>query len=659
MLRQMNRWIAYPLVWLVAMLIPMLWTPVANLFGPAAAVNQFRIDSFDGTYLAIPADGRLTLEVTERITATFPKPRTNRGIERRLDGSYGETRIGLDDFRVTDEDGRPIQFKRINGSDGDVTLRIGDPRQYVSGTVIYVIRYTIGNAMVQADDRQEIYLDINGTGWLQPFGKVTATVDVSRLSDRLLGEQACYQGQAGSNQPCWIEQRSDRIHAAATGLTARETMTIAIGFQPGTVVTTVPALRRAGFGWPGMAVMPAFGALCLAFALGMRLLRRRVTAPADVPTRFEPPQDIPPIAAADFLGRPETGAAAQLADLVIRGLATISSGGEPVATAAQDRGRLGRRPATELRSHLVVQLNRPSEITGGTLRAICTGLFGEGKPVSLDRVRRGDVTDATRRRRDLLALLGVRGEVLVPGPMLALGMIALVAWGWAQLLLGIPGLAWPFLGLGVSGVLLLVAAVHYYPTVGRLTKAGRQLRDDLAGLHRFVTMAEAGRISWLQNAVDAPRISGADDSGTLVKLYEPLLPYAIVFGVERTWQHLLGGLHEPSPPDSQEVTVTHAITSWVSLAGESPLPRLYDDQDGSTSSWWGSRPAWGEGWIASGRRSLAEAWDERRTARDDDRGGSSWSSGGSSSSWSGSSSSGSSGGGSAGGGMGGGGGGGW
>ncbi len=663
MLRTTKRWIAYPLVWLLAMLVPMIATLFTQSSGPAAKVNQFRIESFDASYTAVPAGQQLQLRVQERITAYFPNYRTNRGIERRLDARYGSTSIELQDFKVTDPDGRAMPFQVRRADDQDVILRIGDPSTYVDGEVTYLISYVIGNAMVDAGDRQELYLDVNGTGWLQPFGRVSATVDVSRLADRLLGEQACYQGTAGSTDRCTIEQRGTTFHAAVTDLAPRETMTIAIGFQPGTVGSAVPRPAPAGYGWLGMLAMPVLGLLCLAFALGMRALRRNLRARDDVPTQFKPPAGIPPIAAADFLGRPETGAAAQLAALVVNDLGTVVAEGEPEATAAQDRGRLRRGTAESLRSGLSVRIHNPKEIGGGTLRTICTDLFGDGNLVSLDRVRRSDMTDASARRRDLLDMLGLRGDVLAPGVMLPVGMIVLVTWGWIQLLAGIPGLAWPFLGLGLLAVLLLVAAVHYYPTVGRLTRFGRQTRDHLTGLHRFVTMAEAGRISWLQNAVDAPRITSREDNETLVKLYEPLLPYAIIFGVDLTWQQLLGSLYhrEDVPVGDGSAPAAIGAASWISQVSERPMPELYDRREDPGTTWWNSRPAWGEGWIASTRESIARSWDEQRASRDDDHGGGSWSSGSSSSSWSSSSSSssGSSGGGSSGGGMGGGGGGGW
>ncbi len=657
MLRQIKRWIAYPLVWLVAMLVPMLWALAGNAIGAAADVNRFEIDSFDGRYVAVPDGDRLTLQVTERITATF-RPETNHGIERRLDSRYGSTEIGIRDVTVTEPGGKPMPFSTRYADDGDILLRIGDPYSYASGTVTYLIGYTIDNAMVQAGDRQEIYLDINGTGWLQHFGRVSATVYVTALADQLLGEQACYQGPAGSTERCEIVRHPNRFTATVTDLAPRETMTVAIGFQPGTVATAVPLPRAPGFGWTGLLAMPALGAACLAFALTMRAARRSLGRVHEVVTRFEPPADLPPITAADFLGRPEAGAAAQLADLVVTGLATITSPGEPIATAAQDRGRLGRRPAAELRSGLTVTLNNPGEISRGTLRDLCTTLFGNGRPVSLDGVRHRDIASATGLRRELLKNLWLRKDAVVPGPMLGVGMVALTLWGWAQLAMGIPGLGWPFLGCGLAAVLLLVAAAHYYPPLGRLTPKGRQVRDELAGLQRFVTMAEAGRISWLQNAVDAPRVTGPTDAESLVKLYEPLLPYAIVFGMEQTWQQLLGSLYDTLPAAAEPAATVRPMAAWAAVA-DHPVPELYDRHEDATASWWASRPAWGEGWIGSARQSIAESWDRSRAARDDDYGGGSWSSS-SDSSWSSSSSdSGSSGGGSSGGGMGGGGGGGW
>ena len=97
---------------------------------------------------------------------------------------------------------------------------------------------------------------------------------------------------------------------------------------------------------------------------------------------------------------------------------------------------------------------------------------------------------------------------------------------------------WWSLVAGLVAVVLMVASIYRWPTSGPLTYKGREAYHHLRGLHSFVTMAEADRIAWLQGVTTAPRVDG--EAGTLVRLYERLLPYAVIFGVEDSWARLLG-----------------------------------------------------------------------------------------------------------------------
>ncbi len=652
---RMSRWIAYPLGWLLLMVTPMLIDGVRGSAGPVSSVNQFTIRSFDAQYEARRSGPGLAIDVTERITADFPRRNTNRGIERQLDARYGDTDIRLSGFRVTDPAGKRIPFTRRTESDGDIVLRIGSASSYVFGRVDYVISYTIGHAMVQAGDRQEIYLDVNGTGWQQPFDRVRATLRVApALAGHLLGEQACYRGPAGSTTRCAIARDGSAFTTEAVTLAPRENMTIAVGFAPGTVADAVRGPMRS-LGWWGAAGMPAAAAVLLALALIVRRQRLRgLLLRDDVPIRYAPP-DVQPILAADFLGLPERGAAAQLTQLVLDGHATLTSEAAAIGTAPRPRGRLSRGDRDAVRADLRVQLIDRDGIDR-SVAAICRSLFGDGRSIPLGGILGSDIAEASRQRQRLLLNSGLRGRSWLGRTLFVAGYLALIGFGWLQLALGLDGLTWPFLGGGALAVVLLVAAAHYYPTLGRLTSTGRELRDHLAGLHRFVTMAEADRIAWMQNAVDAPRVSGPDD-GSLIDLYEPLLPYAIVFGVEDTWRQALGNLHDVVPERPQRSVDAPALALALAWSDSSPE---YFHRSSQVESFWDSRPAWGEGWVSGVGQGIGDAFDSWATSRDDDRGGSWGSGGGSSSSWSSSSSSsGSSGGGSSGGGMGGGGGGGW
>ena len=68
----------------------------------------------------------------------------------------------------------------------------------------------------------------------------------------------------------------------------------------------------------------------------------------------------------------------------------------------------------------------------------------------------------------------------------------------------------------------------------KYTNQGLEQANYLAGLEIYIKMAEADRIKLLQST------KGADTSNQgIVKLYEKLLPYAIIFGQEKSWRKSL------------------------------------------------------------------------------------------------------------------------
>ena len=79
--------------------------------------------------------------------------------------------------------------------------------QYVHGKQTYVITYTQQDVTKYFSDTgdDEFYWDVNGTGWEQPFGEVSATVKLTgSLASKLNGKTACYYGAEGSTTKCDI-----------------------------------------------------------------------------------------------------------------------------------------------------------------------------------------------------------------------------------------------------------------------------------------------------------------------------------------------------------------------------------------------------------------------------------------------------------------------
>jgi uncharacterized membrane protein YgcG len=103
------------------------------------------------------------------------------------------------------------------------------------------------------------------------------------------------------------------------------------------------------------------------------------------------------------------------------------------------------------------------------------------------------------------------------------------------------------IGLILSGLLLVVTA----NTMSARTQAGVEMHDYLEGLKMYMKLAEADRIKYLQSPEGAEKLPTGTDINSQkfkVKLFEDLLPYAVLFGIEKEWAKQFKDLYQ-QPPD--------------------------------------------------------------------------------------------------------------
>jgi uncharacterized membrane protein YgcG len=112
-------------------------------------------------------------------------------------------------------------------------------------------------------------------------------------------------------------------------------------------------------------------------------------------------------------------------------------------------------------------------------------------------------------------------------------------------LLLVTGLA-VLLGVGIliAGVIVMLGA----QAMPARTLEGVALRDYLLGLRDYMKLAEADRMKVLQSPHgELTEKVDIDDKRQLVKLYEKLLPYAMLFGIEKEWAKEMAPLYERTP----------------------------------------------------------------------------------------------------------------
>ncbi len=505
----------------------------------AADVNDFEFESLDVVYeLGRTDDGTSTLTVVETFVAVFPEFDQNRGMQRRIPESYLGAPLNPRLVSITDGEGNPRESETESEDDYYVmTSRHGD---FVHGRQTYVFTYTLENVARYFENTgsDEFYWNVNGTEWQQPFGRITARVTMTpALAGALTGEQACYFGYEGSSEPCaMLAVIGDaEIEASAGPALPYQTMTIAIGFDPGTFEEFDASYFASPWGWlQALSALGMAGAIVWGLVVRRRHLRDEPGRPVII-AEYTPPRTVDALEAAVMLGLTTKAIPAEVLEQAVVGSLRIVEGERRFWGGAK----------------LKAQLVDPSKADGDG-RMLLDGLFPDGMPGDEFEFGRTDTRFSSAAQAILKGanqeLVNRRLRREVPGRVRAWPLLAAIAAAVLIFLTGfaaLDGMVDPLVP-----ILLIVGAVPATILVGGLvsrkplTALGAETRDHLRGLQVFIEWAEADRIRMLQSPQGAERVQiDTTDRRVMLRLYESLLPYAVVFGQERDWARELAVLY--------------------------------------------------------------------------------------------------------------------
>jgi uncharacterized membrane protein YgcG len=525
--------------------------------------GAFVFESYEADfYLDVDDEGRSTLTTVESFVALFPDIDQNQGMRRAIPLDYQGHPTEIAVQSVTDGDGNPRPFEVETDDDGELLLVTSRAEDCVHGAETYVFTYTQHNVTLVPDDsvRDEFYWDTNGTGFGQPFQAVTARVHVpAALTAALTNDVSCYRGYAGSSDPCEVTRTDDGggavFTAAETLLAPGENVTFDLVFEAGTFVP-----RDDSFFASPLSVLQLIAVAASVVAVIWAVVVRR-TSLADgrgrptIIAEYAPPEGMDPFTASVLLKKSRRGAAAAFVDLAVRRRIRIV---ETPKTGFLARG-----------STYLLELVDPAGLEGPELN-LARALFGfglqpgsgylmSGKDTTLSERVRGIVQSATARA----AATGLRKKgqakyAILPVLLVIVSGVATFVFGVSMLDDALGGLVpLVLLGIPVLAALLVFALVFRTP----LTDKGAELRDHLRGLELYIRLAEADRLRMLQSP------AGAEKTANVVEIYEKLLPYAVLFGLEREWAVELGKYYGEQAPDYYSGSTAFSASVFASSIG--------------------------------------------------------------------------------------------
>lgn len=553
---------------------------VLALAGPALAQRVEHIREFTAR-IEVQPDG--SVEVTEEIEVLALGHSIRRGIFRDLRlGSVDPLGLISPEFKVLEalRSGEP-ETHRVESRGDFVRIYLGRPDVILQpGTYRYRLRYRMAEQVDFHEGFDEIYWNVNGTGWSFVTLRVQAQVILPPGATIL--EHAAYTGHAGDQgRDVRVAGQTDRsiLFVTTRPLAAGENLTVAVGFPKGIVP---PSDRFAWLVWLlGQDPLEVAGVLLLVLVGYYSAVWFRVgrdPKPGVIVPIYRP--ELPPAAMRYIrrMGFDNDCVAAALLNLAVKG-----------------HLRFEEDAKNKLTLHRVLAPEGAPEPSPGEA-TLLSGIFGSRAKVELDDKNQATLARAKsalanhfdktfnrvffRRNAGWFVLgmvLTVLGWIVVsltqPELFFAFPMVAWVGGVafmfmvvfrqfWYHLSVWRAGgesihrITWIIcavilvpisvflgtaiftaseeLGWQVCAAVLAIGAVNtlFRSLLRAPTAVGRAALDEIEGTRRYLTVAEADRLRFHNPPDRTP------------EHFEALLPYAVALGVETDWTRQFSGVLE-------------------------------------------------------------------------------------------------------------------
>lgn len=419
----------------------------------------------------------------------------------------------------------PVKYEKTKES-GYVKLKIGDPSTFITGEHKYFIEYSVKNGITYFDDHDELFWNIVGTAWQMPIEQVDFIIN----SKAATTDKLCFTGAYGEKtQNCNFisEENNSLIGESTAKLVAGEGLTVVLAYPAGTFTKpseTMLFLKMFLYVLPLLLIPLVWLIIHLIW-----LKYGNDPEPKGVHPQYEPDKDLDPLIGGYIVkqGFNNKYISAYIIDLAVSGYITIEK--------VPKSGLLGKDNFLLHRTDKELINPKPYETI------LLAGLFLGGDTSNINGLKNefyttvasvsSSVTSYATDNRYLYKF----GNIIRDGSKIIIGLLF-----FAIFFIG-PALFSMLAFLSASPLWVVFFVVSgiigflYARSMAKRTDLGMQKYEYLLGMKMYIETAEIDKIKFHN---DPEKYGGQ---------FEHLLPYAMIFGLEKKWADKFKDLYTTPP----------------------------------------------------------------------------------------------------------------
>ncbi len=382
---------------------------------------------------------------------------------------------------------------------GYVIFKIGSDDTTVIGDYTYILDYKLTYANNYFDDHDELYLNITGTGWDVPINSVVANITVPGK----IINAVCYTGVTNSKDSnCTITESGENTLTIETNnLRVYEGLTIVVAMPKDTIANTESQQRLQSAVANSGLFLPVFAIIAVIIISSRIKKNKKITI---IPS-YNVPKGWNPLRSGFIYSKylPNNVITAQIIDLAINGYLKIKQ----ISKTDYEFVKSSKEAPTDPEEKILYD-GLFQEKDTINLNNLSTKFYATVSKLKFTTEKRlyeeGYFSRSKQNLANRISALSIAGIVISVCLIGILSTNAAMSWFW---------------GLVVSFIIFVFLSIK----IDKRDVTGNENFYQLLGLKMYINTAEKHRIEF------------HDNPKKYLGVFEQLLPYAMIFGLEKRW----------------------------------------------------------------------------------------------------------------------------